>query len=121
MFCSKTIQAGFIQARPSKIQGLFKDFSRTNLTIFKDLLLRNTYTYLSIIETMGPATLAFGGGSIIILSLVLSLWVDAVVEVSVLTLASFLIKKFVKVPDKDCSCFLCLSPLACERKALSPI
>ena len=28
---------GFIQARPSKIQGLFKDFSRTNLTIFKDL------------------------------------------------------------------------------------
>ena len=63
----------------------FKDFSRTNLTIFKDLLLRNTYTYLSIIETLGPATLAFGGGGIIILSLVLSLWVDAVVEVSVLT------------------------------------
>ena len=111
---------GFIQARPSKIQGLFKDFSRTNLTIFKDLLLRNTYTYLSIIETLGPATLAFGGG-VIILSLVLSLLVDAVEEVSVLTLVSFLIKKFVKVPDKDCSCFLCLSPLACERKALSPI
>ena len=96
------IFTGFIQARPSKIQGLFKDFSRTNLTIFKDLLLRNTYTYLSIIETLGPATLAFGGGGIIILSLVLSLWVDAVVEVSVLTLVSFSIKKFEKVPDKDC-------------------
>ena len=34
---AKYQMAGFIQARPSKIQGLFKDFSRTNLTIFKDL------------------------------------------------------------------------------------
>ena len=31
------VHTGFIQARPSKIHGLFKDFSRTNLTIFKDL------------------------------------------------------------------------------------
>ena len=74
-----------IQGSYGQGQVKFKDFSRTNLTIFKDLLLRNTYTYLSIIETLGPATLAFGGGGIIILSLVLSLWVDAVVEVSVLT------------------------------------
>ena len=36
---------------------------------------------------------------------------DAVVGGSVLTLVSFLINKFVKVLDKDCSCFLCRSPL----------
>ena len=72
---------GFIQARPSKIQGLFKDKSYH-----------------------------FQG-----------LGVDAVVGGSVLTFVSFLIKKFVEVPDKDCSCFLCRSPLACERKVLSPI
>ena len=35
---------------------------------------------------------------------------DAVVGGSVLTLVSFLIKKYVKVPDIDCSCFLCRSP-----------
>ena len=37
MEAGATTSSGFIQARPSKIQGLFKDFSRTNLTIFKDL------------------------------------------------------------------------------------
>ena len=38
---SALTRAGFIQARLSQIQGLFKDFSRTNLIVFKDY---DTYT-----------------------------------------------------------------------------
>ena len=52
----------------------FKDFSRTFQGLFKD----KSYHFQG-------------------------LGVDAVVGGSVLTLVSFLIKKFVKVPDKDCS------------------
>ena len=37
--CQELLQGSYRQG-----QVKFKDFSRTNLTIFKDLLLRNTYT-----------------------------------------------------------------------------